>query len=250
MAMPIFAQRLVCLFCLLAASPWATAAEAEAAKPRWDTLGGIMDAGGVTMYGILALSLFAVFLAVFFVLTIRSRVIFPRPFMADLERVAGEGDTESMKLLCRESDCVAAKVVLAGLEETEEGALPDRQALESGMEEEGGRQATLLWQRVHWLLDVAVIAPMVGLLGTVLGMLQAFGSMETQIGGVIPLSLAAGLAKAMITTVGGLVVGIPAMLLYAYFRGGVTACMLDMEKGCRRVVRILCRASKRRKTGG
>ena len=76
-----------------------------------------------------------------------------------------------------------------------------------------------LWQKLSYLADIAAIAPMVGLLGTVLGMIQAFNVIAFQTGAVKPVLLASGISKAMVTTATGLIVAIPAMIFYSFFRG-------------------------------
>ena len=78
-----------------------------------------------------------------------------------------------------------------------------------------------MWQNISYLADIATIAPLVGLLGTVLVMIQAFNVIAFQTAVVKPILLAGGVSKAMVTTAGGLIVAIPVMLFYAYFRGKV-----------------------------
>jgi biopolymer transport protein ExbB len=83
---------------------------------------------------------------------------------------------------------------------------------------EGSRQAERIQGQTTLLLDIAAVAPMVGLLGTVFGMLKAFGSIAHDLASAKPVVLASGLTQAMVTTAFGLMVGIPAMMFYAYFR--------------------------------
>ena len=101
------------------------------------------------------------------------------------------------------------------------------------MASEGARQASSLWQRISYLNDIAIIAPMLGLLGTVVGMLDSFLAITyrggTTVGTVNPAALASGVATALITTVGGLIVGIIATIAYAYFRGVVQRIVITME---------------------
>ena len=97
------------------------------------------------------------------------------------------------------------------------------------MEGEGSRQASLMQNQIQYLQDIAVIAPMIGLLGTVLGMLEAFNAVALDIAKAKPMVLAAGVSKALITTAAGLMVGIPAMMAYAYFRGRVTRLLAELE---------------------
>ena len=94
----------------------------------------------------------------------------------------------------------------------------DPGVLKDVIEGEGARQAEEIQGQTQYLMDIAAIAPMIGLLGTVFGMLQAFSSVALDIAKAKPVLLAAGVSKALVTTAFGLIVGIPAMLFYAYFR--------------------------------
>jgi biopolymer transport protein ExbB len=77
---------------------------------------------------------------------------------------------------------------------------------------------------------MAVIAPMLGLLGTILGMIQAFNYQAFKAGIVKPIPLAQGLAKAMITTAFGLIIAVPILAFYAYFRTRVSTITLNAER--------------------
>ena len=89
------------------------------------------------------------------------------------------------------------------------------------------------------LLDIGVITPMLGLLGTVLGMLVMFGAVSHDIASAKAVVLAAGLQKAIITTVFGLAIAIPAMCFYAYFRRRVAAKIAVLEAAAARIVTVL-----------
>ena len=86
-------------------------------------------------------------------------------------------------------------------------------------ESEGGRVADRLMSQVEWLADIAAIAPLVGLLGTVLGMFQAFGGIASDVAaGAKPMVLAQGVSQAIVTTIFGLVVAIPCQVCHAILR--------------------------------
>jgi len=86
------------------------------------------------------------------------------------------------------------------------------------MEDEARRFIELHWQRIGFLSDIAVISPMLGLLGTVLGMIKAFNAIAFKIGEVKPIFMAYGVSQAMVTTAAGLIVGIFSMVFYYFFR--------------------------------
>ena len=93
----------------------------------------------------------------------------------------------------------------------------------------GRRGIDDLRQKLSYLADIAVISPMVGLLGTVLGMIQAFNVIAFQTGAVKPILLASGISKAMVTTATGLIIAIPAMIFYSFFKGKVQSVTSHLE---------------------
>ena len=98
---------------------------------------------------------------------------------------------------------------------------------------EGGRIAARAFAAVDWLADIAAIAPLVGLLGTVLGMFQAFGGIASDVSaGAKPVVLAQGVSQAIVTTIFGLVVAIPSLVLYAFFRRRAQKRIAELEEEC------------------
>ena len=105
-------------------------------------------------------------------------------------------------------------------------------------ESEGGRIADRLMAQVEWLADLGAIAPLVGLLGTVLGMFQAFGGIASDLAAnARPVVLAQGVSQAIVTTVFGLVVSIPCLACHAFLRrrtarriAGLESLAVDLEK--------------------
>jgi len=98
-------------------------------------------------------------------------------------------------------------------------------------EAEGKRIASRAHAAVDWLADVAAIAPLVGLLGTVLGMFQAFGGIASDVSaGAKPVVLAQGVSQAIVTTIFGLVVAIPSLVAYAFFRRRAARRIAELEE--------------------
>jgi biopolymer transport protein ExbB len=94
---------------------------------------------------------------------------------------------------------------------------------------EGVRLAGLWNQRISYLADIGSIAPMLGLFGTVLGMIKSFSVVASDIAASRPMMLADGVAEALVTTAAGLMIGIPVMAAYAFFRGRVQSMVSDLE---------------------
>ncbi len=96
---------------------------------------------------------------------------------------------------------------------------------------EAARIADRLNAAVDWLADIAAIAPLVGLLGTVLGMFQAFGGIASDVtAGAKPVVLAAGVSQAIVTTIFGLGVAIPCLCMYAVFRRRALKRIAEIEE--------------------
>src|SRR5690606_14749869 len=102
------------------------------------------------------------------------------------------------------------------------------------------RQAGLLSSRITYLADIGSIAPMIGLLGTVLGMIKSFLQISAgDIQGVRQMRLAEGVSDALITTAAGLMVGIPAMVFYSLFRGRVQKYIAELEAAATHLMALL-----------
>jgi len=98
-------------------------------------------------------------------------------------------------------------------------------------EAEGARIAERVYAAVDWLADIAAIAPLVGLLGTVLGMFQAFGGIASDVtAGAKPVVLAQGVSQAIVTTIFGLVVAIPSLVMHALFRRRAARLIAALEE--------------------
>jgi len=95
----------------------------------------------------------------------------------------------------------------------------------------GGRIANRMYSSVEWLADIAAIAPLVGLLGTVLGMFSAFGGIASDVAAnAKPVVLAQGVSQAIVTTIFGLAVAIPSLAAYAWFRRRTAKRVAQLEE--------------------
>jgi biopolymer transport protein ExbB len=112
------------------------------------------------------------------------------------------------------------------------------------MQNEAERSAGLLWQRVNYLNNIATLAPLLGLLGTVWGMMLAFGNIAFETAQVRTITMAYNVSKAMITTAAGLVVAIPVMALYFYFRARLLKLLAEMEAHVTEFVELLLRSKQ------
>ena len=104
---------------------------------------------------------------------------------------------------------------------------------------EGVRQASALNQQVAYLADIGTISPMVGLLGTVIGIVRSFGAIAIDAAATRPTMLAQGIGEALIATAAGLLIGIPAMAAYSYFRGRAHALISELEAASTQLLALL-----------
>lgn len=174
--------------------------------------------GGFLMYVLAALSVLTVALITYFVVVLRVSQIAPWPLRRELVEYLRSGRAEEARTACESRPSPFSAVVLAAMDYLRDVPKADRESLRDVIEGEGGRQAESIQGQTQYLLDIAVVAPMIGLLGTVFGMLRAFGSVARDIASAKPVVLAEGVSQALVTTAFGLIVGIPAMMFYAYFR--------------------------------
>ncbi|GBE09427.1 biopolymer transport protein ExbB [bacterium BMS3Bbin11] len=117
-----------------------------------------------------------------------------------------------------------------------------REIMKEAIEEEGSIVVHELDKNLNTLGTMAVITPLLGLLGTVIGMIQVFSSITPEVmsqGIGDPTVLAAGISKALITTAAGLSIGIPALMFHRYFKGKVRSLTVEMEQQSVKLVEII-----------
>jgi biopolymer transport protein ExbB len=199
---------------LFAHSAWAGPAPvAEAERSFLDNI----KAGGAIGYVIILLSVAGLALMIEHAVSLRREKLIPPYLLSELENLFDEEEYEEAMDLCDQEDSMLCRVVGAGLAKIGGGYAQMKEAIEEVSEEE----ATNLTQKISYLSLVSGIAPMLGLLGTVAGMIEAFDKIATMKGATNPSDLADSIAKALITTFLGLVVAIPTTAGYMFFRNKV-----------------------------
>lgn len=196
-------------------------AQAEDA-PRQKTLLEHVQSGGPIGYVIILLSFLALAFAVFHLIQTRRSKLSP-PAVADgLDQLLSAGDTTSALAYCkaRENDCFLTRTFGAALTRCSRSAFGFLE-LRTALEEAGQDQTARLHRAVDWIGLIASVAPMLGLLGTVVGMVMAFETISSTEGYAKPAALASSIAVALITTVLGLIVAIPCTAAYTYFRNRI-----------------------------
>ena len=203
---------------------------ASAQQPATETnLWQVVVSGGPVMYPLGAISVVAIMLMFVYLFTIRRGVVASARYMKAAESLIRKKDYLGLlSLSSRHSESIATVMERAMEFLTQNPSATIAEAREI-VQAEGVRLAGLWNQRISYLADVGSIAPMLGLLGTVLGMITSFSVVASDIASTRPMMLAGGVAEALVTTAAGLFIGIPTMAAYAFFRGRVQAMISDLE---------------------
>lgn len=204
------------------------------------TLWQLIVAGGSCMIFLGAISVAATASVIYHFIYIKPDKLTPEDYTENLLSLLERKEYEKALSVANGQQNLISAIAAKGLKKISKGAT----VFEEAIQHEGKARIGRLWQNLSYLGDMAVIAPMIGLLGTVLGMIQAFNFVAFQTGVVKPVLLAQGLAKAMITTAFGLIIGIPVMAFYAYFRGKVGVVSSNAERAASEMVQAVQRAGK------
>lgn len=211
----------------------------------------IVFSGGLTGFLIvmllLALSVGMVALIVEHLLSIRAAVLMPPGLAENVQRQLLAGDADGAAGACRAHPSFLAFVLLAGIAEVDGGW----GAVEKSMEDATAEQSARLFRKIEYLSVIANIAPMVGLLGTVFGMIFAFQEVASSQGSARAADLATGIYQALVTTVGGLLVAIPALAAFAVFRNRVDQLVAESAYMAQHVfIPLKRRRNQRRQAAG
>jgi biopolymer transport protein ExbB len=201
-------------------------------------LDAILHAGPV-MYVLLILSVFSVMLVVVYLMTIRRGAVVSSGYMATADALLRKRDYLGLLAVSNRHGEAIARVVQKVLDFTTKNPNADFEPVREIAETEGTRVASSLNNRVTYLADIGMIAPMLGLLGTVIGIIRSFGALGADLGAARYVLLSQGISEALVNTCAGLAIGIPAMMAYAFFRGRVQRLISDLEAACTHVLALL-----------
>lgn len=200
----------------------------------------IVSAGGVMMFPLALISVVGVILVLLYLLTIRRNAVVSDRFMNTAEAMIRKRDYLGLVAYCHRQNESMARVTQKTLDFFTKYPSASFGEVREVAEAEGSRQAGLLSSRITYLADIGSIAPMVGLLGTVLGMIKSFMEISGgDIQGVRQMGLAEGVSEALITTAAGLMIGIPALVFYSLFRGRVQKYIAELEAAATHLMALL-----------
>ena len=211
---------------LLALLSAATAGAQEHAKQE-SVISTILHSGPLTVFiwiCILATSIIMVTLIIQLAISLRKDKLAPAPLVDSLHQLIGSGNYQEAWETCNANKNYLANVLKSGLSRIGRG----KEAVESGLAEHGMREATLLRTRNSYLSVIGVVSPMIGLLGTVIGMMGAFSVLGAS-GMGNPKELAGKISEVLLATASGLFIAIPAFVAYYVFRNMSQASIVHAD---------------------
>ena len=191
---------------------------------QWQLL-ALFEKGGAMMYPILFSSVLMLGIAIERGYSLRRNNIISSKFLKDLRNQWDWKNIQKTLRLCNSYDNSLSRILKMGL--LRFGGKLDE--IERAIEAGGQHEASLMNSNLRVLGAIANITPMMGLLGTVIGMIKAFNVISLS-GTGNPGLVASGISEALITTAAGMLVGIPALVLYHYFRGKIDRYVFEMEE--------------------
>lgn len=205
----------------------------------------IVTAGGWLMLPIILCSIVALAIVLERFVTLREARVLPKNLVADVWRLASNRQLTEEKVREIQQGSPLGRVLAAGLLDRAQ----ERDTMKASIEEVGGHVAHELGRYLNALGTIAAVTPLLGLLGTVVGMISVFTNITT-VGVGNPAQLAGGISQALITTAGGLMVAIPSLMFHRYFRARVDGLVVGMEKESLKLVDVLQKRQSQQRVSG
>lgn len=203
----------------------AVSAEAVTNVPEELNIWSLMLKGGIFMIPLLLLSILAIYIFVERLLVIRKAAKEDKTFMDRIKDYIHDGEIDAALKLCKKTDTPASRLIAKGISRL---GRPMNDVLVA-IENTGNIEIAKLEKGFPWLATTAAGAPMIGFLGTVTGMVNAFYNMASAGNNADITTLSSGIYEALVTTIAGLVVGVIALFAYNYLVALVDGVMNQLE---------------------
>lgn len=190
--------------------------------------------GGVAMYPIILCSIVVLAVVMERLWVLRRNRVIPGEFIQNLENLISQKKISEAVFLCQGNHSSIARVIFAGLKNAGKGLW----LVKESIEERGIREAVVLEKRVAILSTIATLGPLLGLFGTVSGVIKSFNAISIH-GSNDPMLLAGGIAEALVATASGLAVAIPALICHRFLKDKANALIFDMEEYSIKIVELL-----------
>ncbi len=194
----------------------------------------IVKAGGPVMVPIVLASIIAAAIFLERLWTLQPRRVVPSELTEKVWKWVEQQQISDKHIFALQQNSPLGKILAAGLANRHR----ERSVIKESIEDAGRHVVHELDRFIPTLGTIASVSPLLGLLGTVVGMIRTFNALSVA-GAGNPMALAGGIAEALITTAAGLTVAIPALLAYKYLRGRVTNLVVQMEKEAIKLVQAI-----------
>ncbi|HEX7044668.1 MAG TPA: MotA/TolQ/ExbB proton channel family protein [Burkholderiales bacterium] len=194
----------------------------------------LIQAGGIAMWPLMLFSVAALAIIGERFWSLQRKYVCPPNLIPQVQQWLERNELDEARIELVRQSSPLGRVVAAGLVNRHR----DRDIIKEAVEDAGRHTLPELERYLRTLGTIGNIAPFLGLLGTVLGMIEMFAGISTR-GIGDPSIIAGGISQALIATATGLAVAIPAVMFYRYFRGRVSELLLDMEREALRFIEIL-----------
>jgi len=235
--------------CLLFLSSPFLAQEAQATPSpgaTQETVLKLLQAGGWVMIPLVLASVLTLALILACIISLRRSSVVTHRFMETAEALLRKRDYLGLIAVSNRHSSAIARITSRTLDFATKHPSAPPSAIRDVAETEGGRVASSLNQRIIFLADIATLSPMLGLLGTVVGIINSFGVLASNTTQPRQMLLAGGVAQALVTTAAGLIIGIAAMAFYSLFRGRVSSMISDLEAATTHILNIIASQRARR----
>ena len=215
---------------LLAQIPGVDAPEltfSENAAQTWENL-------GIMQFPLLICVILGIIIIIWKFFSLMGKASGTRKVLGEVDELLSQHRVKEALEVCRNSDSPAGKILFAGLERHEDGTERVMKAIEN----QGLIELSKLESGLVWLSTLTNVAPLLGFLGTVIGMIVAFQSIEAA-GEVEATLVAGGIKIALTTTAAGLVIAIPVSIAHNYFVAKIDSLVIDMEESAQKMVDAL-----------
>ncbi len=197
----------------------------------------IIFKGGILMWPILLCSVVGLAITIERFWSLRRATIDTQEFMDTMRQVLRQNRIQEAIEICDDTDAPVARIMKAGILKHNRG----KEEIRESIEDAGHLEIPRLERYLSALATCANIAPLLGLLGTVSGMIKAFAQIQNKRGQVNPSDLAEGISNALVTTAAGLTVAIPMLVVYNYFVTRVDNLIVEIEISSSELVELLTR---------
>ncbi|BCL74325.1 translocation protein TolQ [Jeongeupia sp. HS-3] len=194
----------------------------------------IIEAAGWPIWTIIICSVTAVTIIIERLLSLRKSQVLPEGLLARAVQEYRSSGVSPDMLSKLAASSPLGRVLAAGLKNVKSS----RDIMKESIEETGSAVAHQLERYLNTLGTIAAVTPLLGLLGTVIGMIEIFGA-QSPTGGTNPAALAHGISVALYNTASGITVAVPALMFYRYFRGKIDDFLVEMEQQAVKLVEVV-----------